>query len=127
MEHIKNKALKAKAATSRMACLGIEEKNVVLCSIADALRANASYILAENAKDLKAGEEKGTSKAMLDRLALSEERIEGMAQGLEKVGAAQRSGRRGRKYDTASERADDRQKNACRLAWSASSTRHART
>ena len=85
MEHIKNKALKAKAATSRMACLGIEEKNAVLRSIADALRANTSYILAENLKDLKAGEEKGTSKAMLDRLALSEERIEGMAQGLEKV------------------------------------------
>ena len=62
MEHIRNMALKAKAASSGMACLGIEEKNAVLRSIADALRVNASYILAENLKDLKAGEEKGTSK-----------------------------------------------------------------
>jgi len=85
MEHVRNKALGAKASSAKMACLGIEEKNVVLRSIANALRENAAYILAENAKDLKAGEQKGTSKAMLDRLALSEARIEGMAQGLESV------------------------------------------
>ena len=85
MEHVRNKALKAKAAAEKMAYIGIEEKNIVLRSIADALRSNTDYILEENAKDIAAGTKKGTSKAMLDRLALSNERIEGMAQGLESV------------------------------------------
>ena len=85
MEHVRNKALMAKAASAKMAYIGMEEKNTVLKSIAKALRANADYILAENAKDLAEGEKKGTSKAMLDRLALSKERIDGMALGLESV------------------------------------------
>jgi len=85
MEHVKNKALAAKAAAAKMAALGVNEKNTILQSIADALRANADHILTENKKDLKAGEEKGTSKSLLDRLALSQSRIEGMAQGLEGV------------------------------------------
>ncbi len=85
MEHVRNQALAAKAASAKMAALGVNEKNAILQGIADVLRANAEYILAENVKDLKAGEEKGTSKSLLDRLALSQSRVEGMAQGLEGV------------------------------------------
>ena len=87
MEHIKEKALKAKRASYKLACMGAAGKNAVLQSIADALRNNAEYIISENAKDVNAGEEKGMSKGLLDRLSLSAARIEGMAQGLESIAA----------------------------------------
>jgi len=85
MQHVLDKAQAAKAASAALACLGSMKKNEALCAMAQALRDNAAYILAENEKDLTAGLKKGTSKAMLDRLALSEARIEGMAEGLESV------------------------------------------
>jgi len=87
MEHVREKALKAKQASYKLASMSIAGKNTVLQSIADALRNNADYIISENAKDVKAGEEKGMSKALLDRLSLSAARIEGMAQGLESIAA----------------------------------------
>ncbi len=85
MQHVLDKALAAKNASAVLAGAGITKKNEALKRMAQALRDNAAYILTENAKDLEAGKQKGTSKAMLDRLALSEARIEGMAQGLESV------------------------------------------
>jgi len=85
MQHVKEKAASAKQASLALGYMGIDEKNTVLQSIADALRANTNDILAANKVDLNNGAKNGTSKSMLDRLALSEERIEGMAQGLEKV------------------------------------------
>jgi glutamate-5-semialdehyde dehydrogenase len=87
MEHIKDKAMKAKRASYKLACMGTNEKNAVLYGIADALRKNINFILAENTNDIEEGREKGMSKALLDRLSLSAERIEGMAQGLEDIAA----------------------------------------
>ncbi len=85
MQHVLDKAQAAKTASSVLSCMGSVKKNEALIAMAQALRNNAAYILAENDKDLEAGRQKGTSKAMLDRLALSEARIDGMAQGLESV------------------------------------------
>lgn len=85
MQHVLNKAQAAKAASAVLNCMGSVKKNEALLAMAQALRDNTAYILAENEKDLEAGRQKGTSKAMLDRLALSEARIDGMAQGLESV------------------------------------------
>lgn len=85
MQHVLDKAQAAKTASSVLSCMGSVKKNEALFAMAQALRNNAAYILAENEKDLEAGRQKGTSKAMLDRLALSEARIDGMAQGLESV------------------------------------------
>ncbi len=85
MQHVLDKAQAAKTASSVLSCMGSVKKNEALIAMAQALRNNAAYILAENEKDLEAGRQKGTSKAMLDRLALSEARIDGMAQGLESV------------------------------------------
>jgi glutamate-5-semialdehyde dehydrogenase len=85
MQHVLDKAQAAKAASTALACMGSLKKNEALYAMAQALRDNTAYILAENEKDLAAGREKGTSKAMLDRLALSEARIQGMAEGLESV------------------------------------------
>ena len=85
MQHVLKKAQAAKAASAVLGCTGSMKKNEALIVMAQALRDDTAYILAENEKDLEAGRQKGTSKAMLDRLALSEARIEGMAQGLESV------------------------------------------
>lgn len=60
--------------------------------MAQELRAEAPAILAENAADLEAS--RGTvSNVMLDRLALNEARLEGMAAGIEAVAALPRPGR----------------------------------
>lgn len=74
----------AKSVKSILCTLSTEEKNNALLRMADALLENAEEILSENKKDLERA--KGTiSEVMLDRLALSQERIEGMAEGIRQV------------------------------------------
>ncbi len=76
----------AKGVKSVLCSLSTEKKNEALLNMADALVENAEDILKENAKDL--GNAKGKiSDVMLDRLALSKERIEGMAEGIRQVAA----------------------------------------
>jgi len=58
-----------------------------LYALADALEANCDFILKENEKDLEAGREAGMSKSLLDRLALSADRVSSMAQGARQVAA----------------------------------------
>lgn len=60
-------------------------KNEALYAISDALVARADEILEANALDMKAAEEKGIPKPMMDRLALTHERIAGIADGVRKV------------------------------------------
>ncbi len=75
---------KAKQAKRAMAMADTETKNRALLSIADALLKHTASILEANAVDMEAA--KGTvSDVMLDRLALSESRIAGMAQGIREV------------------------------------------
>ena len=78
-------ARRAREASLVLSRLSAKEKNEALTAMSAALRRNAATILSENARDLAAGKENGLSDAMLDRLALSEERIEGMAKGIEKL------------------------------------------
>jgi glutamate-5-semialdehyde dehydrogenase len=58
-----------------------------LVAAADAVWAARSAIIDANAKDMAFGRDKGLSAAMLDRLMLDEERIEGMVSGLKSVAA----------------------------------------
>ncbi len=75
---------KARAAKWDMAAADTATKNRALLAMADALEARCDDILAANALDLKAA--RGTiSEVMLDRLALSPDRIAGMAAGLREV------------------------------------------
>ena len=74
----------ARGAKTAMALLDTETKNQGLRAMADRLEARQADILAANAQDLEAA--RGTiSDVMLDRLALSPERIAGMAQGIREV------------------------------------------
>ncbi|WP_430295350.1 glutamate-5-semialdehyde dehydrogenase [Sinomonas sp. B1-1] len=60
-------------------------KDRALRAIGAALRENEDAILAANAKDLEAGRAAGTSKALLDRLALTPQRIDGLVAALENL------------------------------------------
>ncbi len=76
---IADAALQAKKAARQVANLTAQQKNQLLTDIAQALLANANSILAANVKDLDAGKENDLDAAMLDRLALNPERIQGIA------------------------------------------------
>ena len=76
----------AKAAKSRVAALGTEEKNRGLLAMANSLEAHAGEILKANAEDLTQAQGK-ISDVMLDRLRLTEDRIRAMAQGIRQVAA----------------------------------------
>ena len=74
----------AKAARA-VATLSEADKNKVLQKMADAIRAHQDKIIEVNKKDLVAGKEKGLSDAMMDRLELTPERVEGMASAIEEI------------------------------------------
>ena len=76
----------AKAAKPWVAALGTEEKNRGLLAMADSLEAYAGEILKANAEDLTEAQGK-ISDVMLDRLRLTEGRIQAMAQGIRQVAA----------------------------------------
>jgi glutamate-5-semialdehyde dehydrogenase len=76
---------KARAAALTLAVLSEEEKNEILKAMAGGIRAAAPKILEANSRDLAAGEERGLTSAMLDRLRLDAERLEAVAAGVEKV------------------------------------------
>lgn len=77
---------KANAAKGAMALADTGTKNRALLAMASALEEHCADILAANALDMEAA--RGTvSEVMLDRLALSPERVAGMAAGLREVAA----------------------------------------
>ena len=76
---------RAKKASQVLMCAGTMEKNRALLSIAAALRKSKDRIMEENALDIQAAQENGTSAAMIDRLTLSDARIEDIAAAVEKI------------------------------------------
>ena len=77
----------AKEASRTAAKLGTDDKNRGLLAVADELIDQKEMILEENAKDVEAAKAKGTKQSLIDRLALSEKRIEDMAVGLRQIAA----------------------------------------
>lgn len=76
--------IEAKKAKVKLAALTTEEKNSALTEMANALIENTADILEANKQDLEKA--KGTiSDVMLDRLALTKERVEQMANGIKEV------------------------------------------
>ncbi|WP_297987470.1 glutamate-5-semialdehyde dehydrogenase [uncultured Campylobacter sp.] len=76
---------RAKAACGELLRLGSKAKFEILNAVADELLAQKDAIKAANAKDLANGEKSGLSAALLDRLRLTDARIEAMAQGVREV------------------------------------------
>ncbi len=75
----------AKAIKGAVGILDTNTKNSVLSKVAEALAKDSAYILAENEKDLKNGRANGMAEGLLDRLMLTEDRIEQMAEGLRQI------------------------------------------
>ncbi|WP_405079449.1 glutamate-5-semialdehyde dehydrogenase [Paenibacillus chitinolyticus] len=85
MSEVRQKATIAKEASSRLGNLTTGQKNTALLRMAEALVAEQDSIIAANAEDLKRGADTGLGTSLLDRLALTPERIESMAEGLRQI------------------------------------------
>ncbi|MDD2308049.1 MAG: glutamate-5-semialdehyde dehydrogenase [Desulfuromonadaceae bacterium] len=77
----------ARQASLVMARTSTAAKNDMLLKMAVALEKATPLLIVENRKDLAAGEQKGLSTAMLDRLMLDEGRISGIADALREIAA----------------------------------------
>ena len=76
---------RAKTAAAELAVASAERKHAAMISAAEHIWTNRADILAANQKDLDYGREKGLSAAMMDRLALDEERLQGIIVSLRSV------------------------------------------
>lgn len=77
--------VRARAAARKLAPRSTEDKNAALRAVAAGLRARRADILAANAADLEAARARGTTGAMLDRLALDDARLEAVAKSVEEI------------------------------------------
>lgn len=84
-EELKLKGNSAKEASFKLASISTGTKNAALQKIAEALIENTEKILTANKKDLEIAEKKGMKPSMLDRLALTPERISDIANGVKQV------------------------------------------
>lgn len=78
-------ARRARLAARTLGSLTTTAKNRALHAAADAVLAHTHQILAANAEDVDAARAAGTAEAMLDRLALNPQRVDGIAAGLRQV------------------------------------------
>ena len=76
---------KAKKAALELATLDTETKNAVLLTIADLLEEETEHLFQENERDLAEGRRSGLSEALLERMTLTGQRIEEMAEGVRQV------------------------------------------
>ncbi len=80
-------AQSAKQASLKLANLNTAVKNNALLRMADGLLKNEAEIKEANKKDIKSAEEKGLSKAMIDRLAITDKVLKAMSDGIREVAA----------------------------------------
>ncbi|MDR3345323.1 MAG: glutamate-5-semialdehyde dehydrogenase [Oscillospiraceae bacterium] len=87
MPAIRELGERAQEARTRLAKLDGAVKRAALEAAAQALEDSCAAILAANALDLQTGRSNGMSESLLDRLALDESRVAGMANGVRDVAA----------------------------------------
>ena len=85
LDELTQKGKLAKAASYSLGILTTQEKNHALTAMATALRESYDYLLEENAKDLALARETGMASGLMDRLTLTRERIDAMAEGIEQI------------------------------------------
>lgn len=86
-EYIEEMGKKAKIASQKLLILDTKTKNNALRAIADEIIEKKEEIKAANKIDLENGKKMGLSFALLDRMELTDARIEGMAQSLREIAA----------------------------------------
>lgn len=85
MTEMENLGRQAKQAAAELALLETNKKNRALNFVADALEFCMEELMESNAIDLENGKKQGMSEALFDRLTLTPERIQGMAEGIRQV------------------------------------------
>lgn len=85
MEYLETLGLKAVAAKYELQKLTTEEKNNALQAVASALEHQSARILTANGKDYEIAKQGGMAEGLLDRLKLTDSRIESMAEGLRQI------------------------------------------
>ncbi len=78
---------RASEARHEIGALGTNDKNCALLAIADALLAHRADIKAANAADIEAGRKNGLNDGLIDRLTLTDARIDGVADGCRQIAA----------------------------------------
>ena len=78
-------ATQARDASRGISAATTAQKNQALEAIAREIESNRKTLTEENQKDLQAAEQNGLTEAMIDRLRLTHDRIDGMAQGLRQL------------------------------------------
>lgn len=84
-QEVRSRALKAREASRVLSGLSAGRKNSALVYMAEALVKGTPAILEANEIDVRAGRDKGLSRALIDRVLLTPERIGDMAAGLKEV------------------------------------------
>jgi glutamate-5-semialdehyde dehydrogenase len=85
--YVLNKAMEAKEGARAIAKASSEQKNFALLKMAHAIRKRAKDLQRANKKDIEFARKKGLTRAMIDRLTLTDRRIEDMAGGLVEIAA----------------------------------------
>jgi glutamate-5-semialdehyde dehydrogenase len=85
--HMVEMGRRARAASRALARAETGVKDAALLAMAEIIEARAEALMAENRKDLEAGQQNGLDDALLDRLAFTPERIAVMAEGLRQIAA----------------------------------------
>ena len=76
---------KARTASRHIAKATTAQKNAALLNIADSINQNRGALLDANQQDMAAGKQKGLEAALLDRLELTDARVNGMLEGIKQV------------------------------------------
>lgn len=87
MTDLKSLGKRAVKAKYEMQMLDTKTKNEVLLKVAERLLADRDAILCANLEDIKKGEENGMHPGLIDRLRLTDARLEAMAEGLKQIEA----------------------------------------
>ena len=87
VDELQVKGRAARRAARRLATISAEVKNAALRNVADGLKAREEEILAANERDISNGRKKGLEEYFLDRLLLTPERLEGLAQDVRGIAA----------------------------------------
>lgn len=85
MEELIQKGRLAKQAAARLAVATSDAKRQALVKAAAMLVKSSDYILEENKADIAAAREKGMNEGLIDRLTLTSERIDGIADGIRQI------------------------------------------
>ena len=86
-QYMRQLGQQARAASRELNKADTNKKNAALLAIATSILQQRDHLMAENQKDLAAGRDKGLDDALLDRLALNDERIDAMAEGVRQIAA----------------------------------------